>query len=93
MLIIIPAGLRAVWPACSWAVYSFAATCIISFELCQRRRREELDGMKQAVEMMREIHLKRQREKEQKSEEVAAMHAEEEKKRKSWTNPSNYKFW
>lgn len=49
--------------------------------------------MKQAVEMMREIHLKRQREKEQKKAKDEATAAEEEKKRKSWTNPSNYKFW
>ena len=85
-------GMRAIWPACSWAVYTFAATSVISFELCQRRRREEMDGMKRALDMMREIQSRKQRDKDQKkaSEAVAA---EEERKRKDWTNIANYKFW
>ncbi|PWY87925.1 cytochrome oxidase biogenesis protein, Cox20 subunit [Aspergillus sclerotioniger CBS 115572] len=85
-------GLRSVWTACNWAVGAFAVTALAAHEFCQRRRVEELDGMKQAVELMKELKLKKQREKEQKIEEAARL-AEEERKRKSWTNPSNYKFW
>ncbi|PYI07504.1 cytochrome oxidase biogenesis protein, Cox20 subunit [Aspergillus sclerotiicarbonarius CBS 121057] len=85
-------GLRSVWTACNWAVGAFAITALAAHEFCQRRRVEELDGMKQAVELMKELKLKRQREKEQKIEEAARL-AEEERRRKSWTNPSNYKFW
>lgn len=48
--------------------------------------------MKQAVELMQQLKVKKQREKEQKLEEAARL-AEEEKRRKSWTNLSNYKFW
>lgn len=62
-------------------------------EFCQRRRVQELDGMKQAVELMRELKLKKQQEKEKKKAEEAARAAEEERKRKSWFNLSNYKFW
>ena len=47
--------------------------------------------MRQAVVMMREIQAKRQREKDKKKESDQA--AAEEKKRKNWTNLSNYKFW
>lgn len=51
--------------------------------------------MKQAVELMKELKMKKQREKEQRQaeREAAARLAEEEKRRKSWTNLSNYKFW
>jgi cytochrome c oxidase assembly protein subunit 20 len=49
--------------------------------------------MKQAVELMKELKLKKQREKEKQMAEEAARLAEEEKKRKSWMNLSNYKFW
>ena len=92
---VLPSGLRAVWPACSWAVYTCAATSLVSYELCRRRRLEEIDGMKQAVDMMREIQLKKQREKEQKTagQQAAALHADEQKRRKSWTDLSSYKFW
>jgi cytochrome c oxidase assembly protein subunit 20 len=48
--------------------------------------------MKQAVEMMKELKIKKQREKEEKAAEAARL-AEEERKRKSWTNLANYKFW
>ena len=48
--------------------------------------------MKQAMELMQQLKVKKQREKEQKLEEGARL-AEEERKRKSWVNPSNYKFW
>lgn len=85
-------GTRALPIAANWAVGSFAAASIATYEFCQRRRRKELDGMKQAVDLMKEVKLKKQREKEKAAEE-AARQAEEEKKRKSWTNLSNYKFW
>lgn len=64
-------------------------------EFCQQRRVKELDGMKQAVELMRELKLKKQQEREKKKaeEEAAARAAEEERKRKSWFNLSNYRFW
>ncbi|KAI9368294.1 hypothetical protein BJX61DRAFT_524592 [Aspergillus egyptiacus] len=85
-------GLRSLWTACNWAVGAFAIVSLASYEFCQRRRIQELDGMKQAVEMMKELKLKKQREKEQQAAE-AARQAEEERKRKSWTNLANYKFW
>lgn len=86
-------GTRSLPIAANWAVGSFAAASIATYEFCQRRRRKELDGMKQAVDLMKEVKLKKQREKEQQAAEDAARRAEEEKKRKSWTNLSNYKFW
>ncbi|RHZ67993.1 hypothetical protein CDV55_103241 [Aspergillus turcosus] len=86
-------GLRSIWTACNWAVGAFAITSLAAHEFCQRRRVQELDGMKQAVELMKELKLKKQREKEKQIAEEAARLAEEEKKRKSWTNLSNYKFW
>ncbi|KAL3496937.1 hypothetical protein BJX62DRAFT_65535 [Aspergillus germanicus] len=85
-------GLRSIWTACNWAVGAFAITSLAAHEFCQRRRIQELDGMKQAVEMMKELKLKKQREKEQAAAEAARL-AEEERKRKSWTNLANYKFW
>lgn len=48
--------------------------------------------MKQAVELMKELKDKKQRDKE-KAVEEAAKRAEEETRKKSWTNPVNYKFW
>ncbi|EYE98188.1 COX20 family protein [Aspergillus ruber CBS 135680] len=84
-------GMRSLWTASNWAVGTFAITSLGSHEFCQRRRVQELDGMKQAVELMHQLKVKKQREKEQKLEEAA--HLAEEKRRKSWTNPSNYKFW
>ncbi|KAA8646061.1 hypothetical protein EYZ11_001953 [Aspergillus tanneri] len=86
-------GLRSMWTACNWAVGAFALTSLAAHEFCQRRRVQELDGMKQAVEMMKELKLKKQREKEKKAEEAARLAEEEEKKRRSWANLSNYKFW
>lgn len=62
------------------------------YEFCRRRRIEELHGMKQAVELMKELKEKKQRDKEKAAEE-AAKRAEEERRKKSWTNPANYKFW
>ncbi|KAL2815539.1 hypothetical protein BJX63DRAFT_430775 [Aspergillus granulosus] len=85
-------GLRSIWTACNWAVGAFAITSLAAHEFCQRRRIQELDGMKQAVEMMKELKLKKQREKEQAAAEAARL-AEEERQRKSWTNLANYKFW
>ncbi|KAL2003283.1 hypothetical protein VTN02DRAFT_4404 [Thermoascus thermophilus] len=86
-------GLGSLWPACNWAVGAFAIASIGMHEFCQRRRVQELDGMKQAVELMRELKLKKQQERERQKAEEAARAAEEERKRKSWFNLSNYKFW
>ena len=92
LMMLLCIGLRSVWTACNWAVGAFAVTSLASHEFCQRRRTEELDGMKQAMELMQQLKVKKQREKEQKLEEGARL-AEEERKRKSWVNPSIYKFW
>ncbi|OJJ51409.1 hypothetical protein ASPZODRAFT_12235 [Penicilliopsis zonata CBS 506.65] len=89
-------GLRRLESACNWAVGSGLATATTSYYFCQRRRQQELSGMKEAVDLMRDIKLKRQREKDQKKAEeeaAAARLAEEERRRKSWTNLANYKFW
>ncbi|PGH12384.1 hypothetical protein AJ79_04332 [Helicocarpus griseus UAMH5409] len=88
-------GFRAVWPACNWAVGTFAIASIGTYEFCQRRRVQERDGMKEAVELMRELKIKKLKERElAKAEaEAKAAAAEEERRRKSWTNLSNYKFW
>jgi cytochrome c oxidase assembly protein subunit 20 len=53
-------------------VGGFAIASIAAYEFCQRQRVKEIDGMKQAVDMMRELKLKKQREKEQKQAEEAA---------------------
>lgn len=86
----------AIWPACNWAVGAFAVTSIAAYEFCQRRRVNEIEGMKQAVELMQELKMKKKREDEQLkiSQEAARRVAEEEeRRRKSWTNFSRYKFW
>ncbi|KAL4921855.1 hypothetical protein BDW62DRAFT_197558 [Aspergillus aurantiobrunneus] len=85
-------GMRSIWSACNWAVGVFAITSLAAHEFCQRRRIQELDGMKQAVELMTQLKHKKQREKEQKAAEAARL-AEEERKGRSWTNLANYKFW
>jgi cytochrome c oxidase assembly protein subunit 20 len=56
----------------------------------------EIEGMKQAVELMQELKMKKKREDEQLkiSQEAARRVAEEdERRRKSWINFSRYKFW
>lgn len=74
---------------------SFAVVSIAAHQFCERRRIQERDGMREAVEMMRDLKLKKQKEREaaRKAEEEATKLAEEERRRKSWTNLSNYKFW
>jgi cytochrome c oxidase assembly protein subunit 20 len=86
------AGLRAIWPACNWAVGTFAIASLVSFELCKRQRVNEMQGMAEAVKLMHDLKVKKEKETEQLK---AAREAEQdaERKRKSWTNPSNYKFW
>jgi len=88
-------GLSSIWPACNWAVGTFAIASIVAHELCQRRRVKEINGMKQAVELMQELKIQKQKEKEQKkaAEEAARLAEAEVQKRKNWTNLSNYKFW
>lgn len=47
--------------------------------------------MAEALDLMNKLKAKRQKEKDAADAEVARL-AEEERK-KSWTNPTNYKFW
>lgn len=88
------AGMGKLWAASNWAVGSFAIASIATHQYCQRQRSKEMDGMKEAVQLMRELKIKKQREQaeaKRKQEEQARL--EEERKRKSWTNLENYKFW
>ncbi|KAK2743261.1 hypothetical protein FQN57_004950 [Myotisia sp. PD_48] len=87
-------GLKSLWIASNWAVGTFALASVATHQYCQRTRAIERDGMKEAVELMKELKLKKQREKEaaQKQQEEVARKAEEER-RKSWTKLSSYKFW
>ncbi|CAI7592149.1 hypothetical protein N7533_006807 [Penicillium manginii] len=84
-------GMRSLWSAGNWAVGIFAISSLASYEICRRRRIEELHGMTEAVGLMKQVKEKKQQEKE-KAAAAAAQRAEEER-RKSWTNLSNYKFW
>ncbi|EER23246.1 hypothetical protein CPC735_046160 [Coccidioides posadasii C735 delta SOWgp] len=88
-------GLRSLWAASNWAVGSFAVASILTHQYCQRKRVKEMDGMKEAVQLMRELKIKKQKEQAeaQRKQEEEARLAEEERKRKSWTNLSSYKFW
>jgi cytochrome c oxidase assembly protein subunit 20 len=83
------------WTAGHWAVGSFLVTSISANEYCRYMRRKEKEGMRQAVEMMEELKRRKRLETEavEKAAREAARAAEEERRRKSWTNPSNYKFW
>lgn len=51
-----------------------------------------MQGMAEAVKLMHDLKVKKEKESEQLK---AAREAEKEaeRKQKSWTNPSNYKFW
>ncbi|KAL4908059.1 hypothetical protein BDW74DRAFT_115371 [Aspergillus multicolor] len=80
-------GIRSIPSACNYAAGAFVVTALASFEFCRYSRIQELDNMKQAVQMMQELKLKKQREKEERAAAEAARLAEEERKRKSW------KFW
>ncbi|WEW60497.1 hypothetical protein PRK78_005984 [Emydomyces testavorans] len=87
-------GIKTLWAASNWAVGSFALVSILTHQYCQRQRVKEMDGMKEAVQLMRELKSKKQKEQaeaKRKQEEEARLI--EERKRKSWTNLSNYKFW
>jgi cytochrome c oxidase assembly protein subunit 20 len=81
--------------ACNWAVGSFALASIAAHEFCRRRRAKELSGIKEAVDLMNDLKIKKKKERElaSKAQEEAARAAEEERQRKSWTNLANYKFW
>ena len=48
--------------------------------------------MAEALDLMNQLKAKKQLEKDTAAEEAAKL-AEEERKKKSWTNPTNYKFW
>lgn len=87
--------MKSLWVASNWAVGSFAVASIAVHEICQRQRVKELDGMKEAVHLMRDLQTKKQKEQGNliKEREAAAKLAEEKQKQKSWTNLSSYKFW
>ncbi|KAJ5551147.1 Cytochrome oxidase biogenesis protein Cox20 subunit [Penicillium sp. DV-2018c] len=80
------------WSAANWAVGMFAISSLASYEYCRWLRNKELSGMAEALDLMNQLKAKKQREKEAAEQEAARL-AEQEKKSKSWTNPSNYKFW
>ncbi|DAA75034.1 TPA_exp: Cytochrome c oxidase protein 20, mitochondrial [Trichophyton benhamiae CBS 112371] len=88
-------GLKSLWSASNWAVGSFALVSLAAHEYCQRQRAIEREGMKEAAELMRELKLKKQKEREaaRKLHEEEEARKAEEARRKSWTNLSNYKFW
>lgn len=46
-------------------------------------------GMAEAVKLMHDLKIKKEKE----TEQSKAAEKEAERQRKSWTNPSNYKFW
>ncbi|KAM5475937.1 hypothetical protein MauCBS54593_000619 [Microsporum audouinii] len=88
-------GIRSLWSASNWAVGSFAIVSLAVHEYCQRQRAIEREGMKEAAELMRELKLRKQKERDaaRKLQEEEEARKAEEARRRSWTNPSNYKFW
>ncbi|EEQ30588.1 hypothetical protein McanMca71_000712 [Microsporum canis] len=88
-------GIRSLWSASNWAVGSFAIVSLAAHEYCQRQRAIEREGMKEAAELMRELKLRKQKERDaaRKLQEEEEARKAEEARRRSWTNPSNYKFW
>lgn len=70
----------------------FAITSLGAYEYCRYLRNKELSGMAEALDLMNQLKAKKQLEKDTAAEEAAKL-AEEERKKKSWTNPTNYKFW
>ncbi|KAK2878135.1 hypothetical protein FQN49_001110 [Arthroderma sp. PD_2] len=88
-------GLGSLWTASNWAVGSFAIVSLAAHEYCQRQRAIEREGMKEAAELMRELKLRKQKEKDaaRKVHEEEVARKAEEARRRSWTNLSNYKFW
>lgn len=76
------------WPACNFAVGGFAVLSLATYELCQFQRRREIEGMKEANELMKQLRAKKEKEKE-----AAKAADEQEQWQKSWRNPAKYKFW
>ncbi|CAG7988575.1 unnamed protein product [Penicillium olsonii] len=85
-------GRYGLWSAGNWAVGMFAITSLGAYEYCRYLRNKELSGMAEALDLMNQLKAKKQLEKDTAAEEAAKL-AEEERKKKSWTNPTNYKFW
>ncbi|CAG8172639.1 unnamed protein product [Penicillium salamii] len=85
-------GRYGLWSAGNWAVGMFAITSLGAYEYCRYLRNKELSGMAEALDLMNQLKAKKQREKDTAAEEAAKL-AEEERKKKSWSNPTNYKFW
>lgn len=83
------------WPACNWAVGSFTVLTIATYELCQRQRKIELEGMKEAAELMAKLKEKKEKERAElkAAAEEAQRYAEEQKWKNSWRNPRNWLPW
>ncbi|KAI5306100.1 hypothetical protein KEM56_002220 [Ascosphaera pollenicola] len=88
-------GLRKMWPACNWAVGSFTVLTIATYELCQRQRRIEMEGMKEATELMAKLKAKKEKEKAdlKAAAEEAQRYTEEQRWKNSWRNPRNWLPW
>ncbi|KAI5284550.1 hypothetical protein KEM54_001244 [Ascosphaera aggregata] len=88
-------GVKNVWSACNWAVGSFAILTIATHELCQRQRRIEMEGLKEATELMAKLKEKKEKEKAdlKAAAEEAERYAAEQRWRNSWKNPRNWLPW
>ena len=96
-------GMPVMGNAANWTVGVFTVTALGMYTWCERRRRQEAQGMAQAVagtaagmteeeKKLQEKKKKEEQEAREKAEAVARL-AEEERRKKSWTNLNNYKFW
>ncbi|KAH6686786.1 hypothetical protein F5X68DRAFT_207945 [Plectosphaerella plurivora] len=78
--------------AANWAFGGFLAGCVMSFEYCQWKRRQERVNMRRAVEVyqdnLAEKHRQDYEERVLQQEQAAQAAAESAKKGGSW-----YKFW
>lgn len=81
--------------AANLSVGAFSSAALGMYSWCEYRRRQEAIGMTQAVAGMKMLQEKKKREEQEAREraEAEARRLEEERRKKSWTNPSNWKFW
>ena len=79
----------------------FCITALGMWEYCHWKRRKEQSGMKMAVELLNEKRLEKAK-KQMEEKRLAKMEADrvareaeeaEARRRTSWTNLNNYKFW
>ena len=79
--------------ASNWAVGTFVGLSFVMYEVCQLRRHREMDGMRQAIQIMdqkkseREENVRLAREARRKAKE------EEEQRESDKRNNSGWKFW